>query len=108
MEKKRVLRDNRKKSPGQQRVALERISELFEQARKMYSKDKSLSNKYASLARKIALKYKVSFSKEQKMQFCKECSSFLVLGENARVRINDGKLVVKCLECNSIRRFAYK
>ncbi len=107
MAKKKVVR-SRKKSPAQKKIALERISELFRQAEKIHVESQKLADRYVSLARKISLRYKVSFSREQKASFCKKCSSFLVPGKNSRARTSNGKLVVQCLNCKAYRRFVYK
>ncbi len=99
---------SRKKSPGHKKVALERISELFRQAEAIHHEDQGLANRYASLARKISLRYKVPFSKEQKARFCKECNSYLVPGKNSRSRLTKGRLVTQCLKCKAYRRVVYK
>jgi ribonuclease P protein subunit RPR2 len=108
MKKKPTLRNNRKKNPKLQEKARERIKELFVQAELAFHDDQKRSDRYASLARKIALKYKVHFLKEQKLKYCKKCGSFLSPGKTSRVRLNKGKVVVLCLKCKNIMRFAYK
>lgn len=100
------MKKNSKKE--NQRIARERIAELVKQAGKIFKEEERLANRYIKLARKISLKYKVPFSKEQKMQFCKKCQSFLVPGNNARIRTNKGKIVVLCLKCKHISRYKYK
>lgn len=99
------MKNNKKEN---QRIAQERISGLFKQASLIFKEDSKLSNRYMNLARKISLKHKTPFSKEQKIQFCKKCQSFLVPGNNARIRTNKGKLVVLCLNCKHISRYKYK
>jgi len=97
-----------RKSKGLRRISLERIETLFEQARLRFKEDKSLSKRYVTLARKIAMKYKVSIPSKLKRQFCKKCGHFLVPSVNARVRLNKGKVVYLCLECRNIARVGYK
>ncbi len=104
---KKVVR-SRKKSPAQKKVALERISELFRQAEATHNEDQGLADRYVSLARKISLRYKVPFSKEQKARFCKNCNSYLVPGKNSRSRITKSRLVTQCLKCKAYRRVIYK
>lgn len=99
---------NRNKKESEREIARERMAELFEQAQKSFPKRPDLADRYAQLARKISLKYKTPFKKEQKLSFCKNCSSFLVQGVNSRVRTNEGKLSIRCLKCNNIRRIKYR
>jgi ribonuclease P protein subunit RPR2 len=91
-----------------QDVARKRIAELFLRAEEMFSEDSALSNRYMELARKLSTKYKVAFSKAQKARFCKVCGAFLVQGENARVRLSKGNIVVSCNICKGVKRFKYK
>lgn len=84
------------------------MDELLKQADVVFSEHAELSNRYVSLARKIAMKYKVHFSKEQKRMFCKKCDSYLRQGKNCTTRLEHGLLVMKCLNCGNIRRIVYK
>jgi ribonuclease P protein subunit RPR2 len=85
-------------------IARERISILFEQAATIFKTNKSLSNRYVLLARKIAMKSNIQLTKVQKTKFCKHCYSFLKPGINSRVRINNNKLIVFCTECKKYSR----
>ena len=96
------------KNSSYQRIAKVRIAALFVQAEEKHLKDPGLSRRYVALARKIAMKYNLRFSKEQKMIFCKRCSTYLKQGHNATVRLAHGKRVLKCMECGYVRRFVYK
>lgn len=100
------MRDNQNKKLVQQNLAKQRIKELFSEAQE--AKTQTLSNRYVSLARKISLKYKTPFTKNQKEQYCKKCESYLKSGKNSRIRLNKGKKIIKCLNCGSIRRLIYK
>ncbi len=91
-----------------QDVAEKRIAELFLQAGQIFPKDPLLSNRYVKLARKLSTKYKVAFSKAQKIRFCKVCGAFLVHGKNARIRLSKGNIVVSCGICKAVKRFKYK
>ena len=103
--KKKNKKKKYQKKPEQHRtIAKERIAILFEQAAAMFSENKSLSNRYVTLARKIAMKYKVRMSSEFRRMFCKHCYKFLVPGKNLRVRLGEGKLIYYCLECKKFWR----
>lgn len=88
----------------EKRIALERIKTLFQEAEKVFSRDKTLANRYVSLARKIAMKVKLRFPQELKRRFCKHCYAYLMPGVNSRVRVRLGKVVISCLECKKFMR----
>ncbi len=88
----------------QKDIARERIKELFQQAGKVFDSDKSLANRYVTLARKLAMKTKIRIPLELKRQFCKHCYKFLMPGINARIRTRDGKVIISCLECHKFIR----
>ena len=54
-----MVRKHKQKPVKFQKIALERINKLFEQAKENFSLDPNLSNRYVNLARKIAMRYKV-------------------------------------------------
>jgi len=84
--------------------ALQEIEYLFNQSYKVFHKDKKLANKYVQHARKIAMSLNIKLPSEIKRQFCKHCYSYLVPGNNLRVRINKNKIVYYCLECKKFWR----
>lgn len=101
-------RDNKAKKHSFQKIAERRISTLFEQAQKLYVHSPKYADNCVRLARKISLKHKVSFTREQKMKFCKKCESYLLPGENSRIRASDGKMIVFCKNCKTFFRYMYK
>ena len=102
------MRKHKVKSNEQREIALERIKTLFQQAEENFSLDSKLSNRYVELARKISMKYKVKIPSELKRQFCKHCFSFLMPGDNCRIRTKDGILIIYCLNCKKFNKFKYK
>ncbi|PIN73499.1 ribonuclease P [Candidatus Woesearchaeota archaeon CG10_big_fil_rev_8_21_14_0_10_45_16] len=100
---KRPLPKNKQKE-----IALERIKTLFKQADGIFSKNKSLANRYVTLARKIAMKAKLKMPREYKRKFCKHCYKYLRSGVNARIRTRDGKVVISCLECKKFTRIVLR
>jgi ribonuclease P protein subunit RPR2 len=102
------MRSNRDKSSPHQKIALERISKLFEQAELSFSGHPELSSRYIEMARKMAMKYKVRFTEAQRQVSCKKCNAYLRQGVNSRVRLEHGKVVQTCLECKNVRRKIYK
>lgn len=89
------------------RIALERIGILMEKAREVSSKDVAQANRYAELARKIAMRGAFPFPKKWKRNICKGCGTFLVTGKNYRVRTRDGRVIATCLNCNRTTRIPF-
>jgi ribonuclease P protein subunit RPR2 len=92
----------------QKQIAKERMTTLFNQAAKVFSKNKTLSNRYVTLARKIAMKVKVRIPIEFKRKFCKHCYKYLMPGINSIVRKRKGKIVISCFECKKFMRIIVK
>lgn len=88
-------------------LAMERIQGLFELAESEYSSNPERSNEYVSLARKIGMRFLVRFPRELKVRFCKNCGSYLVPGNNCRIRLKGRYMVITCLKCENIKRYPY-
>ncbi len=88
----------------QKEIAKERIIILMNKADEVFSKDKSLANRYVTLSRKIAMKVKLRMPREYKRKFCKHCYKYLKPGSNARVRTRNGKVIISCFECKKFMR----
>lgn len=86
-------------------VARERIGILFEQAHQAFREHPERSNRYVALARRIAMRHRVRIDRELRRQYCHHCYAFLVPGQNMRVRVHRGNVVVTCLICNRKTRF---
>ena len=91
-----------------QRIASERMERLLLNAESNFKEHPKLSQRYIELARKIAMRYKLRFTSEQKRLFCKKCNAYLKNGINSRVRLEHGKISVTCLECGNVKRMVYK
>ena len=86
------------------KIAKARIRKLFDEADKVFKKDKKLSDRYVEIARKIAMKLQLKMPKKYKRQFCKHCYSYLRASINSRVRINKNHVVIYCFECKKYTR----
>ena len=85
-------------------IAKERIRILISESEKaVASGERELSDRYGSLARRIAMRYKVGLPKGMKMLYCKRCNSYTG-GSGSRVRFNKWRVVRTCLSCNDIYR----
>jgi ribonuclease P protein subunit RPR2 len=93
----------------QRKIADERIKKLFNMAKiRALAGDFYFANHYVFLARKIAMRYRLLLGKEYKRSFCRNCYSFLVPGLNCRVRIQRGKIIIFCNNCEKFMRIPLK
>ena len=92
----------------QQKLALSEISSILAKAKEVFGEKPDLSHKYATKARRMALKYKLKLPLSLKRRICKNCYAFLVPGKNLRVRTTRGHVTYYCLECRHFMRVGYK
>jgi ribonuclease P protein subunit RPR2 len=86
-------------------IAGERIEILFNLAQKeARAKNLHRANRYVDLARKIGMRYNVRIPGNYKRRFCRHCHTYLVPGDNSRVRIRDKKIIIFCKTCNGYTR----
>jgi len=89
----------------QKKIAEKRIKKLFYLAEKnALDKQFDLADRYIKIARKISMRYLVPIPKYYKRRFCKHCYNYLLPGENCRVRINNGKVLIYCNNCKKLSR----
>jgi len=86
--------------PALKKIALERMHLLIDNAISNAKNDPFLSQRQASLAKKISTKYKIPLPYEIKIAFCKKCKSFIAPGINSKIRL--GRTSVKSIRvtCN--------
>ena len=82
------------------KIAMERMQILIDSAITNARTDPKLSQRQASIARRISTKYKIRMPYYLKMVFCKKCKSFIAPGINSRIRL--GRTSVKSIRisCN--------
>lgn len=90
-----------KKETSRQKIAVQRINELFVQA----GLRPAFAKRYVIMARKLSSRHKASIPAVWKRRFCKGCSAFLIPGRNCTVRTRMKRSVISCLECGAVRRF---
>jgi len=93
-----------------QTIAQERIDVLFKEADSAAREGKlNLANRYVFLARKMAMKYNLQLSREQRRKFCHKCYKYLLPGKNLSVKINPKTQSVEylCKECGNVMRYPY-
>jgi len=84
-------------------IAMQRIKILFYQAKTR----PKYANRYVTLARKIAMKARISIPKIYKRKFCKHCYNYFQK-DNYRVRTIKNKLVYTCHKCKKFTRIPLK
>ena len=89
------------------KIARERIHLLFKEALDAYSENPSRAQRYAEMARKLGMRYKVRLPKIYRMNICRGCKKFIVPGFNSRVRLQrrrEPHIVVTCFNCGKQNR----
>ncbi len=66
------------------------------------------AHRYASLARRIGMRYNLSLRSHQKRRMCRNCYSYLHPSVNCRIRLKEGKLITLCAECGNMNRYVYE
>ncbi|MGB0786526.1 MAG: hypothetical protein ACPGR1_00815 [Candidatus Poseidoniaceae archaeon] len=56
---------------------------------------------------KISRRHRLRLTPEAKQVVCRKCSSLLVQGSTARVRLRNGLRIHSCLTCGHVRRIPY-
>ena len=99
-----------KGEPGKSRlvtVAEERIERLHALARAAaIDGEDERAREYVRLARRVAERNRLSLPLTFKRFTCDSCDSYLRPGRNARVRLQNGHVVVTC-ECGTQARYPY-
>jgi ribonuclease P protein subunit RPR2 len=92
-------------------IALQRIHSLFRLAKEKIREEPQLAQRYAEVARKIAMRAKLRLPKEYRRMICRHCKSFIYPGVNCRVRVQQKRephMVITCLVCGKITRIPLK
>jgi len=94
-----------------QRLALQRIHTLFRLAKEKVREEPELAQRYAEIARKIAMRTKLRLPTEYRRMVCRHCKSFIYPGVNCRVRVQQRRephMVITCLVCGKHTRISLK
>ncbi|QUC64739.1 RNase P subunit [Nitrosopumilus sp. K4] len=81
--------------PAVRKIALERMQILIDNAISNAVTNPELSERQASLARKISMRHKIRMPYDLRIVFCKKCKSFIAPGINSRIRL--GRTSVKSI-----------
>ncbi|MFB6107799.1 MAG: ribonuclease P protein component 4 [Haloplanus sp.] len=88
-------------------IAEERIDRLAALAREAATDcDADRAREYVRLARRVAERHRLRLSHRFERFTCDACDAYLRPGKNARVRLGDGHVVVRC-DCGATARYPY-
>ncbi|AZH24975.1 ribonuclease P protein component 4 [Haloplanus aerogenes] len=89
-------------------IAAERIERLEALARDAVDEGhEDRAREYVRLARRIAERNRLTLPRTFRRFTCDACDAYLRPGRNARVRLQDGHVVVRC-DCGEIARYPYE
>lgn len=86
--------------PALRKIALERIQILITSVISNAKINPALSQRQASLARRICTRYKIRMPYELKIIFCKKCKSFIAPGINSKIRLGRTSIKSIRISCN--------
>ncbi len=88
------------------KIAISRIEKLLKLAEEICFEDKALSIRYVELARKIAMRHRLSLGSKR---FCKKCNTIFIAGKTLKVRVSPIKksVLYACLICSAVKKFPY-
>ena len=79
---------------------MERMQILIDNAISNARTDPELSQRQASIARRISSKYKIRMPYHLRIVFCKKCKSFIAPGLNSRIRLGGTSVKSIRISCN--------
>ena len=79
---------------------MERMQILIDNAISNARTDPELSQRQASIARRISSKYKIRMPYDLRIVFCKKCKSFIAPGLNSRIRLGRASVKSIRISCN--------
>ena len=89
-------------------IAHERIDRLHTLAASAAADgDDESAREYVGLARRIAERNRLRFPRRFERSTCDRCDRYHRPGRNARVRLQDGHVVITC-ECGAHHRYPYR
>jgi ribonuclease P protein subunit RPR2 len=94
-------------TPSDERIARERIERLDALARRAATAGhEDRARKYVRLARRLGERNRVALPHRFERFTCDACDAYLRPGRTARVRLQDGHVVVTC-DCGTQARYPY-
>jgi ribonuclease P protein subunit RPR2 len=84
---------------------IERLAALAREAARRGEYDRS--REYVRTARRIAERHRLGLPRRFRRFTCDQCDVALVPGRNARVRLQNGHVVIRC-DCGATHRYPYE
>lgn len=104
-----VVVARRRRKGLERRIARERIEVLFRLAEKAVLRgQRARADRYAQLARRIAMRYNLSLPTSHRRRVCRSCGAYLDPGGGARVRVRPTRVVVTCRACGRVYRYPFR
>ena len=95
-------------TPGESEIARERIRRLHDLAREAAGDgNDERAREYVRRARRVAERNRLGLPRRFKRFTCDACDAYLRPSVNARVRLQDGHVVVTC-DCGHQERYPYE
>lgn len=92
---------------GETEIARERIQRLHQLARDAAADgNDERAREYVRRARRVAERNRLGLPRQFKQFTCDACDAYLRPGNNARVRLQDGHVVITC-DCGTQARYPY-
>ena len=89
-------------------IAADRVDRLHELARAAAAEGRDdLARRYVRRARRVAERHRLGLPTRFRRLTCDRCDAYLRPGRNARVRTQDGHVVVTC-DCGAQARYPYE
>ena len=101
MSRRRRLKDKRRQH------ALQSRDQLLSMLQDAENHPVEHRKRYARHLFKISRRHRLRLTSEAKEVVCRKCSSLLVQGSTARVRLRNGLKIYTCFSCGHIRRIPY-
>ncbi len=86
--------------PAVRKIALERMQILIYSAISNAKLNPELSQRHASIAKRISTRHKIRMPYELRIVFCKKCKSFIAPGINSRIRLGRTSIKSIRISCN--------
>ena len=84
-----------------------RFKRDFDYLVKAARENKELAERCTYIAKRILTSKKIKLIGEEKFLICRSCNKLLMPGVNCRVRLKQGFLTYKCLNCGNVRKVKY-